>query len=149
MRRSIVLCLAVAAVAIGGASAIAGPPSGGYKGALYDTSKDPSYSNPYGKLTFKVSGSKLQKFNLRGVTAFCFSGFTGEFWRAPFRVNIDSIRIRGNSFKKKHVVKTEPHGYKVTTKLTGRFNGKVAKGTIHYLAEYPLCEAKYDWKAKK
>ena len=147
MVKKLLCSLCIGALAIGVAAAVAAPTSGGYRGALYD-SDDNSFSNPYGKLTFKVSGQKVRNFNLRGVTAFCFSGFTGQTGRAPIRVNIDSIKVRGNRFKKTHVWKTEPHGYKVTTKLTGRFSGKTVKGTFYYLSDYPYCEAKYDWKAK-
>lgn len=103
-------------------------PEGKYKGGVVGDS---------GKVSFKVEGSKVKRFEIDGVYADCYGG--GQL----VTVFVPSAKIKNNSFRTTYIP-DEESDFMVT--LEGRFNGSKASGTV--LGE-GVCGYEEKWTAKK
>lgn len=87
----------------------------------------------YGKVTFKVVGSKIRNFTVQGVTSGC--GFKS--------VVVPTLRIRGRRFSGSY----QPvPGLDDIITVNGTFNGTRASGTF---VEGPLCSAAGRFSARR
>ena len=100
---------------------------GKYNGTVVDDS---------GKVTFKVKGNKVKKFEIDGVYADCFGG------QMLITVFVPSAKIKGKSFKATYV--PDPSAdFQVI--LKGSFKGSKASGTVEGEGD---CGYEEEWKAK-
>ena len=119
---------ALAAVAMLLPAVALAAPEGKYRGSVVGDS---------GKVSFKVDGSKVKKFEIDGVYADCYGG--GQL----VTVFVPSAKIKNNSFKTTYIP-DDSADFQVT--LEGRFNGSKANGTV--LGE-GVCGYEEEWTAKK
>ena len=123
MRRLLVTCLIALVIP---AIALAAP-EGKYKGTVVDDS---------GKVSFKVDGNKLKKFEIDGVYANCYGG------GMLMSVFVPSARIKGdNTFRKRYVPDPDSEFHVI---LKGHFDGQKARGKV--IGE-GLCGYEEKWKA--
>jgi hypothetical protein len=120
---SLGLC-AVVAAPVGAAT----PKAGHWVGKVV---KGQAVSGKGGRPTFTVSGSTLRKFQIGGVGAYCFSGYS------VVSVSVPSAKISHGRFS------TTIHPIKgANVKLTGQFtSGSQAKGTVSgsgYACDYTI-----------
>jgi hypothetical protein len=103
-------------------------PEGKYKGKVVNDS---------GKVSFKVDGNNVKKFEIDGVYADCYGG------GMLMSVYVPKAAIKNNRFSKTYV--PEP-GYDFHVILKGRFDGSKASGTVEGEG---LCGYEEKWTAKK
>jgi hypothetical protein len=120
---SLLLCAALVIPAV--ALAVS---EGKYKGTVVDDS---------GKVSFKVDGDKVKKFEIDGVYADCEGG--GQL----ISVFVPKAKIKGKTFEARYI--PDPTAdFQVT--LKGKFKGQKASGTV--LGE-GVCGYEEEWTAKK
>ena len=123
--RTLVLTLLLALAL---ATAAAAAPGGKYKGKVVDDS---------GKVSFKVVGKKIKKFEIDGVYANC--GFSGGMLMTVY---VPSAKIKGNKFKARYVPDPDSDFHVI---LKGRFNGSKASGSVKGEG---ICGYEEKWTAK-
>lgn len=121
-----------AAVAVLGALILpawaAGVEEGKYKGGVVGDS---------GKVSFKVVGSKVKKFEIDGVYADCFGG------QMLISVFVPAAKIKNNRFEATYVPDTTADFHVI---LEGRFKGSKASGTVTGEGD---CGYEEEWTAKR
>ena len=103
-------------------------PAGTYKGRVVGAS---------GKVSFKVSGTRVKNFKIDGVYANCYGG------RMLMSVYVPSARIRNNRFRRTYRPEPDAEFHMI---LRGRFTGGRASGTI---TGEGLCRYEKKWTARK
>lgn len=117
-RMTWVALLAGAALLVASPLALsASPRSGRWVGKVV---KGLALKGKNGEPTFRVGGGKLTNFTIRGVGAFCFSGYS------VIPVHVPSVAIHNGRFSR-----TYHPGPGANIKLSGRFlSATRAKGTV-------------------
>ena len=105
-----------------------GADEGKYKGGVVGDS---------GKVSFKVVGSKVKKFEIDGVYADCFGG------QMLISVFVPTAKIKNNRFEATYVPDSTAD-FQVT--LKGKFKGSKASGTVEGEGDCGYAE---EWTAKK
>ena len=105
-----------------------GATEGKYKGKVVGDS---------GKVSFKVDGSKVKKFEIDGVYADCYGG------GMLVSVYVPSAKIKGKSFSATYVPDPEVEFHVI---LKGTFSGSKASGTVEGEG---VCGYEEEWTAKK
>jgi len=106
----------------------AGAEEGKYKGKVVGDS---------GKVSFKVAGSKVKKFEIDGVYADCYGG------GMLVTVFVPSAKIKGSRFETTYVPDPEADFHVI---LKGRFKGSKATGTVEGEG---VCGYEEEWTAKR
>ena len=125
--RRIVAAAVLAALLLAPAFAT-GAKEGKYKGKVVGDS---------GKVSFKVDGSKVKKFEIDGVYADCYGG--GQL----VTVFVPKAKIKNNRFEKRYVPDPSSDFHVI---LKGKFNGSQASGTVKGEG---VCGYEEEWTAKK
>lgn len=105
-----------------------GAEEGKYKGKVVDDS---------GKVSFKVDGTNVKKFEIDGVYADCYGG--GQL----ITVFVPKAKIKNNRFSKRYVPDPESDFHVI---LEGRFKGEKASGTV---TGEGVCGYEEEWTAKR
>jgi hypothetical protein len=137
-------CIALAFPASGFAAA-----PGAYEGKLY--SIDGGKTVPSSKVTFKVKGSKLRTFRVRGGISTCvtLNVITGDldFTFYPLAFLVPSAPVAQNKVDREYVVRDDGKAIATDT-ITGRFSGKSAAGRLRQKGP-SSCAASYRWRARR
>ena len=126
--RRVGLGTAAAGLVCAAAAAAVTPAPGHWVGKVV---KGQAVSGKNGEPTFTVAGNKLKRFTIKGVGAYCFTGYS------VVSVYVPSAQIKGGHFSTTyHPVK------KANVKLTGHFvSAKKVTGTVTgsgYACDYAI-----------